>query len=144
MSLTINEKISAALAFIPVISTVSSAIKIFYRRGMKGDITQVESTAAKVSQASKTSLNTSPLIQEYNKKLLRASIWEMIPLVNIFAAIYSTINLRKLSQLREVNTNPQAKEDYLAEKYGINFNDSKNKEKLLEALVLIDNIRYQR
>lgn len=107
MDLKMSEKLGGIAGFIPIVSTFTGAIKYFYYRNkaQKADSQPVTNTAQKVKNVQErlnigVKPNTSNACYE---KLAKASLVEMIPIVNIFAAIYSSVVLSKLSDIRESN-----------------------------------------
>lgn len=155
MALTIGEKIGAFLGFIPGVSTFTGLIKAFIyfkkSRQEKVDSAQMEQTAQKTAeQAKKKLIDIKPGCKACYQKLWKASLIEMIPGINIISAAYSSTILHRLSQLREVNTDLNQRQQYIFEKFGIEpykslskndpFPTAEKNQLLSEVLVLIDSL----
>ena len=127
MELKPGEIIGAILAFIPGVSTISGAIQafIYYHRTEQGSAKQkqMEDTANKIQTTidDKIKSHAREKIHKSNNELWKASILEMIPGVNIIAAIYSVIILNKISQARESEKDPDS---YIIRKYDLNEYDA--------------------
>ena len=109
MGLTIKEKIGAVIAFIPLASTISGLIKaIIYYKKTKKEPANAEKMNNLAEKTNKTSLRQlSNFETECHNKLFKASIAEMIPLINVIAAVYSAFVLSDLSEVRELQQNPE-------------------------------------
>lgn len=124
MKLTAGEITGAVLAFIPGVSTISGLIKafVYYNRAKKsgGNNEQMQATAQKTAnESAKHFINVQPVCHKCEEKLWKASIVEMIPGVNILAAIYSATVLGDLSKARGVNDNEKSQREFLFKKYNI-------------------------
>ena len=105
MALSIGEKIGAVFGFIPIASTVSGLIKafVYFNRAKTKDrlnLENLEQTAKKTEQAGSNLHWFSQQEASYEKILWKASLFEMIPGVNLIAAVYSAYQLSKLSEVR--------------------------------------------
>lgn len=126
MSLTVGERVSRVLAFIPIVSVVTGFISavIYYRRS-KGaengqDKQKMNDSAEKVHEVSSFARQRSQIEAEKGSRLWKVSVATMFPGVNLIAAFASWKILGKLSSCRdEINAqeNKFAQENKLLEKY---------------------------
>jgi hypothetical protein len=159
MGIRIGETIGAVLGFIPGVSTITGAFKavVYYSRAKKNkdepkpDKTKIAETATNTDiTANETmqamlqrSIDTEADQRKCYKRLGRAALIEMIPGVNIVAAIYSAVMLSKLSKARNANHNDTTKQKYLFDKYRVGRDiegrrvlESSEKSKVLFAVLL--------
>lgn len=101
--------VGAVAAFVPVLSAITGTIQAFhYSSKVKNlDIQikqqELQQTAGKVDGASVEVLKKQ---KEYCEKLFVASIVSTIPIVNVVAAIYSSVILSKLAKLEKNSAQP--------------------------------------
>lgn len=117
MALKKLELIGACAAFVPGVSSVSSFVKAFYYVYKVVNKEHQLKINQKVYDVAKNKLDLRAEKKECYDTLMNTSFFEVIPFVNVIAAIYSLVVLSKLSNLREVNKTDQSKQDYLCSKY---------------------------
>lgn len=136
------EKLGGVAGFIPIVSSVAGVIKYFYYKKAKNkgvDKSAINETAQKINTV-KGELNVEAQKDKCYEKLRKASLVEMIPGVNIFAAIYSAGVLSKLSDIRDINKDPVNQRNYLFKKYNVK---SARHDWMNEALIIVDNLNLQ-
>jgi hypothetical protein len=144
----ILEICGAITGFIPGVSSITAGIKafIYYRRtkGNETDKALVEGTAAKVVPIANKKLNVDSEERECNESLWKASLVEAFPGINVIAAIYSSVILSRLFNVREVNNSPDNQKKYLFERYNIQtIENEQQSETLCNALKVIYNLEIQ-
>jgi len=127
MQLKKMEILGCVAGFIPGLSTITGVIKayIYYKRVKPAQPkrAEVDATANKVSAAKAVSDSKIQRLKEEerdnNAMLWLASVFEIIPVVNMFAAIFETELLSDLKKTRELRAHPEKHSAKLKSDYRI-------------------------
>ncbi len=125
MALKFGEVAGAIFAFIPGVSTITSAVKawVYYRRTKRDqqEMTRAQEVAEKIGTIAKNViLQRKEDIRAVDDHLWKLSLFEMIPIVQWIPAVLSLFSLSSLSATRKTD------EQYLAEKYELSEEEVKN------------------